>query len=72
MPRERRSDVSHFCGTFSDSRAEGLALAAQQEYEQDVEERMTGGGTQPVVEPGSVSQPLCQAFEPGAFWSFED
>jgi hypothetical protein len=54
--------VSHFCGTFSNSRAGGLALVAQQEYEQDIKVRMAGG-IQAALKPTekAVSQPFARS-----------
>jgi hypothetical protein len=54
-------------------RAHGLALAAQQEYEQDIKMRMAGGHSNYSGADGKglFRSPL-PGLDPGAFWSFED
>jgi hypothetical protein len=53
-------------------RAHGLALAAQQEYEQDIYVA-NAGGVQAVLKPteNPFRSPLPD-LDPGASWSFED
>ncbi|MGH6818451.1 MAG: hypothetical protein ACREC1_06720 [Methylovirgula sp.] len=69
---KRLANLSHFCGTCSNSDPDGLALAAQRDYEQDISERMAGGV--PTI-AGLAEKirfaPPCQAFDLGVFWSFE-